>query len=142
MRVLVAVRCWPTTRSLQCLHLAAHRPGTFPTQYPLAPPATSSRPSTCGTGQVCPSGGQVCALPALCRRHTWAGVSCWDGVALTASRTRSQGSPGSIPGGGERAADSMTDPPGVREVEVAGPPRMRENIARASGQRPSEGAGH
>jgi len=37
--------------------------------HPLAPPATSSRPSTpwhrppgqvCGTGQVCPSGGQVC----------------------------------------------------------------------------------
>jgi hypothetical protein len=67
----------------------AHRPdpappGTarhiVPTQHPLAPPATSSRcPSggqVCGTGQVCPhrtcgaaqvSGGQVCALPALCR---------------------------------------------------------------------------
>jgi len=56
-------------------HRAAPRAceGQSKTQHPLAPPATSSR---------CPSGGQVCGPPALCRtpsrcpsgRHTWAGV--------------------------------------------------------------------
>jgi len=163
MRVLVAVRCWSTTRTVRCLNLAAHRPdpvppGTarhiVPTQHPLAPPATPSR---------CPAGragvrywagvsfGRAgvrsactvpqahvgrCVLLGRCRRSQ----PCLR--TRRVSRTRSQGSPGNIPGGGERAAGSMTDPAGVRKVEVAGPPRMRENGARASGPRPLKGAGH
>jgi len=81
------------------LQLSARQPGQPKAQHPLAPPATPSRPKCplappatpsrpkCplappATSSRCPSGGQVCGPPALCRtpsrcpsgRHTWAGV--------------------------------------------------------------------
>jgi len=80
MRVLVAVRCWSTTRTVRCLNLAAHRPdpvppGTarhiVPTQHPLAPPATPSR---------CPAGR------AGVRCGAGVGMSCREGRCAAAKR--------------------------------------------------------
>ena len=113
-----------TLRGPGHLRRTAHRPGPVPPGAAGHIVPMSFGRAGVRSGQVCPTG-----------RPSRPG-----GLVLAASRTRSQGSPGSIPGGGERDAGSSTDPVGGSEVGGDQPAGMRENEradAQVVGQHPT-----
>ena len=97
----------------------------------LALRATSSRPSTCGTGQVCPSGGQVCGAPQAvspsCAHPKGAA-----GRGLAASRSITGGGGrgvmqvssfvGQLPGGSGAASPTVRQLPGQGKRQLTALP--------------------